>query len=205
MRGAREASFRFLKPCLASSATTTTTIAAVDHGSQSCQEGTAVHHHDHGYAPAHASAAAFPAPSTLIARLLNSVTGQSGTGRTTFVNTLCESEVLGRKETVAPELAHQEDGITITSQTVGTYPSLSFSLLPGPAWPDLAPVLMVHAWICRAGRGRRTYLAHRRRHSWLRRSNRQRIHVGFIIIPHFLFCISVAVGLTRWQCGPQIR
>ncbi|ORY70765.1 Septin-domain-containing protein [Leucosporidium creatinivorum] len=41
------------------------------------------------------------------------VCGQSGTGRTTFVNTLCESEVLTHKESVNPELAHQEDGIKI--------------------------------------------------------------------------------------------
>ncbi|SCZ89117.1 BZ3500_MvSof-1268-A1-R1_Chr1-1g00968 [Microbotryum saponariae] len=41
------------------------------------------------------------------------VCGQSGTGRTTFVNTLCESAVLAHKEELSPELAHQEDGIRI--------------------------------------------------------------------------------------------
>ncbi|KDE09428.1 hypothetical protein MVLG_00331 [Microbotryum lychnidis-dioicae p1A1 Lamole] len=41
------------------------------------------------------------------------VCGQSGTGRTTFVNTLCESAVLAHKEELSPELAHQENGIRI--------------------------------------------------------------------------------------------
>ncbi|KAI5479222.1 hypothetical protein MNV49_003916 [Pseudohyphozyma bogoriensis] len=39
--------------------------------------------------------------------------GQSGTGRTTFVNTLCESEVLTHKEHADAERAHEEDGIKI--------------------------------------------------------------------------------------------
>ncbi|KAM0756180.1 Septin [Meredithblackwellia eburnea MCA 4105] len=41
------------------------------------------------------------------------VCGQSGTGRTTFVNTLCESEVLTHKELPSPDRAHEEDGIKI--------------------------------------------------------------------------------------------
>ncbi|KAH8835361.1 septin [Flagelloscypha sp. PMI_526] len=41
------------------------------------------------------------------------VTGSSGTGRTTFVNTLCESEVLAHKIIEEPELAHNEPGIKI--------------------------------------------------------------------------------------------
>lgn len=41
------------------------------------------------------------------------VCGQSGTGRTTFVNTLCESEVLAHKETANADRAHEEDGIRI--------------------------------------------------------------------------------------------
>lgn len=48
-----------------------------------------------------------------------SVAGQSGTGRTTFVNTLCETEVLAHKEAVPAELAHQEDGIRMKPVTVG--------------------------------------------------------------------------------------
>lgn len=39
--------------------------------------------------------------------------GQSGTGRTTFVNTLCESEVLSHKDLAEPARAHEEDGIKI--------------------------------------------------------------------------------------------
>ncbi|BGP18562.1 Cell division control protein 11 [Rhodosporidiobolus nylandii] len=46
------------------------------------------------------------------------VVGQSGTGRTTFVNTLCESDVLMHKEPVAPERAHEEEGIKINPLNV---------------------------------------------------------------------------------------
>ncbi|KAK7064444.1 Septin spn3 [Favolaschia claudopus] len=41
------------------------------------------------------------------------VVGASGTGRTTFVNTLCESEVLAHKVSDEPESAHIEAGIKI--------------------------------------------------------------------------------------------
>ncbi|CAL1696163.1 unnamed protein product [Somion occarium] len=41
------------------------------------------------------------------------VVGASGTGRTTFVNTLCESEVLTHKVCDSPETAHVEEGIRI--------------------------------------------------------------------------------------------
>ncbi|EJD04013.1 septin [Fomitiporia mediterranea MF3/22] len=41
------------------------------------------------------------------------VVGASGTGRTTFVNTLCESEVLAHKIADNPETAHIEEGIRI--------------------------------------------------------------------------------------------
>jgi len=41
------------------------------------------------------------------------VVGASGTGRTTFVNTLCESEVLSHKVCDSPETAHLEEGIKI--------------------------------------------------------------------------------------------
>jgi len=41
------------------------------------------------------------------------VVGASGTGRTTFVNTLCESEVLAHKISDSPETAHTEEGIRI--------------------------------------------------------------------------------------------
>jgi len=45
--------------------------------------------------------------------------GASGTGRTTFVNTLCESDVLQHKEPDAPEEAHVETGIRIKPANVG--------------------------------------------------------------------------------------
>jgi septin family protein len=45
--------------------------------------------------------------------------GASGTGRTTFVNTLCESEVLAHKISDNPETAHVEEGIRIKPANVG--------------------------------------------------------------------------------------
>lgn len=45
--------------------------------------------------------------------------GASGTGRTTFVNTLCESEVLAHKISDDPETAHLEEGIRIKPVNVG--------------------------------------------------------------------------------------
>lgn len=50
--------------------------------------------------------------------------GASGTGRTTFVNTLCESEVLGHKVSDSPETAHVEEGIRIKPVNVGPLQSL---------------------------------------------------------------------------------
>jgi len=46
-------------------------------------------------------------------------TGASGTGRTTFVNTLCESEVLAHKISDNPATAHIEEGIRIKPVNVG--------------------------------------------------------------------------------------
>ncbi|KJA26144.1 hypothetical protein HYPSUDRAFT_75704 [Hypholoma sublateritium FD-334 SS-4] len=46
------------------------------------------------------------------------VVGASGTGRTTFVNTLCESEVLPHKISDNPETAHVEEGIRIKPANV---------------------------------------------------------------------------------------
>ena len=45
--------------------------------------------------------------------------GASGTGRTTFVNTLCESEVLQHKVCDSPEATHLEEGIKIKPVNVG--------------------------------------------------------------------------------------
>ncbi|KAI4523853.1 Septin-domain-containing protein [Schizophyllum commune] len=41
------------------------------------------------------------------------VVGESGTGRTTFVNTLCESDILAHKVIDAPENAHLEEGVRV--------------------------------------------------------------------------------------------
>ena len=53
--------------------------------------------------------------------------GASGTGRTTFVNTLCESEVLPHKVCDSPETAHVEEGIRIKPVNVGGYLSHTFT------------------------------------------------------------------------------
>lgn len=50
--------------------------------------------------------------------------GASGTGRTTFVNTLCESEVLSHKVSDSPETAHVEEGIRIKPVNVGALRAL---------------------------------------------------------------------------------
>ncbi len=47
--------------------------------------------------------------------------GATGTGRTTFVNTLCEADVLPHKEIEEPETAHMEQPIRIKPANVGEY------------------------------------------------------------------------------------
>jgi len=47
------------------------------------------------------------------------VCGVSGTGRTTFVNTLCGKRVLGQKEADDAANAHLEEGVRIKHATVG--------------------------------------------------------------------------------------
>jgi len=49
------------------------------------------------------------------------VVGASGTGKTTFVNTLCAKPVLEHKESDDPEHAHIEEGVRIKPVTVGTH------------------------------------------------------------------------------------
>jgi cell division control protein 11 len=49
------------------------------------------------------------------------VCGASGTGRTTFVNTLCGKKVLEHKESDDPTVAHVEEGVKIQPITVGMY------------------------------------------------------------------------------------
>ncbi|KAL1627886.1 Cell division control protein 11 [Diplodia seriata] len=48
------------------------------------------------------------------------VCGASGTGRTTFVNTLCGQDVLNHKDSDDPANAHVEEGVRIKPVTVGT-------------------------------------------------------------------------------------
>ncbi|CAI4211210.1 unnamed protein product [Parascedosporium putredinis] len=64
------------------------------------------------------------------------VCGASGTGRTTFVNTLCDKSVLTHKESDDPNSAHIEDGVKIKPITVeldeeGTRISLTIVDTPG--------------------------------------------------------------------------
>lgn len=55
----------------------------------------------------------------VVVLLIISRIGASGTGRTTFVNTLCNSSVLAKKVCDSPEEAHNEEGITIKPVSVG--------------------------------------------------------------------------------------
>ena len=57
--------------------------------------------------------------ASVLATVSFSSAGASGTGRTTFVNTLCESEVLSHKGSDSPETAHVEEGIRIKPVNVG--------------------------------------------------------------------------------------
>jgi len=66
------------------------------------------------------------------------VCGASGTGRTTFVNTLCNRSVLPGKDSDDPSTAHHEEGIKIKPQTIeleldeeGTRVSLTVVDTPG--------------------------------------------------------------------------
>ncbi|KAK7040081.1 Cell division control protein 11 [Paramarasmius palmivorus] len=52
------------------------------------------------------------------------VVGASGSGKTTFINTLCEQEVLKHKESASPENAANETGVVIKPVTVGMSLSL---------------------------------------------------------------------------------
>lgn len=81
--------------------------------------------------------------------------GASGTGRTTFVNTLCESEVLAHKISDNPETAHVEDGIKIKPANVGAWLwsqvyscVLSSNMLQN--WRRTASALPLPLWIRRA-------------------------------------------------------
>ena len=53
------------------------------------------------------------------------VCGASGTGRTTFVNTLCGRRVLQHKAADDPTAAHVEEGVKIQPITVGMSPQSS--------------------------------------------------------------------------------
>lgn len=55
--------------------------------------------------------------------------GASGTGRTTFVNTLCESEVLAHKVSDNAETTHVEEGIRIKPVNVGMHYSVTVKYL----------------------------------------------------------------------------
>lgn len=54
------------------------------------------------------------------------LSGASGTGRTTFVNTLCDDRVLVKKESDNPEDAHNEEGINIKPVSVGKFTRFCF-------------------------------------------------------------------------------
>lgn len=81
--------------------------------------------------------------------------GASGTGRTTFVNTLCESEVLSHKVCDSPETAHVEEGIRIKPVNVGV-------LRPSTTLHDFPETQL---WPFRVGRGWRAHCPDNRGHS----------------------------------------
>lgn len=60
-----------------------------------------------------------PAPLANLDLIPRTFAGQSGTGRTTFVNTLCEQPIIEHQKPVAPEEAHLESGIRINPVQVG--------------------------------------------------------------------------------------
>src|ERR1700761_8967848 len=60
----------------------------------------------------------------------HSLLGAAGNGRTTFVNTLCESEVLQHKMLPSPEDSHEEEKIRIKPISVGENPSAASCTLP---------------------------------------------------------------------------
>ena len=77
------------------------------------------------------------------------VVGSSGTGKTTFVNTLCGKPVLEHKEADDPEHAHVEHGVRIKPVTVGTT-TLKFVFLTQRSRGgrnSYRPDCCGHAWI----------------------------------------------------------
>lgn len=74
---------------------------------------------------------------------LTALPGASGTGRTTFVNTLCESEVLAHKVSDNPDTAHIEEGIRIKPANVGTSVSRWHRLLPSNSSQNLRKTVFV--------------------------------------------------------------
>ena len=125
---------------------------------QKCQKGCPVHPHGRRYV--------CNICTVSFASKRNPSIGASGTGRTTFVNTLCESEVLAHKISDNPETAHIEEGIKIKPINVGQCADSVFAKL---GWR-----LRLH---CRARRRRCSNCSHYRRHSWFRRQHRQRLCV----------------------------
>ncbi len=96
-------------------------------------------------------------------------TGASGSGRTTFVNTLCESIVSEHNGPDDPARAHVEQGIRIKPINVGGSPvshSSEVQVLT-PRWPRA----------CRARGGGHPYRPDDRRHTGLWRQHRQRVLV----------------------------
>ena len=86
-------------------------------------------------------------------------------GKTTFVNTLCESEVIGHKISDNPETAHIEEGIKIKPVHVGELPHLcfrckSFAVFLTSNLPSVPQ--------CRARRGWHAHRPHYCRHTWIR-------------------------------------
>lgn len=126
------------------------------------------------------------------------VCGASGTGRTTFVNTLCGQQVLGHKEVDDPTTAHIEEGVKIKPITVGRLPPF---FLGRRRYRD---ALVQWLTTNRTRRGGHPYLAHHCRHTRLWRPNRQRGQVGVLQPPlttpaHLCCSFSEIVGYLERQ------
>ena len=70
---------------------------------------------------------------------ISNCTGASGTGRTTFVNTLCESAVLEHKISDSPETVHAEENVRVKPVNVGTCP-----IFPHPSIANLSNFALSH-------------------------------------------------------------
>ena len=108
--------------------------------------------------------------------------GAAGTGRTTFVNTLCEAEVLQHKIIEGPETANMEAVLSIKPVNIG-----GFVFLRRDLFFQTKPRIVYR----RTRGGRRSHFLDRCRYSWLWRQHRQRAHVRPIFFVYVLWSVTL--------------